>query len=244
MGAPLALLLALLLLWELLVRLLGLPRYVLPAPSSIVETFWLRWPILLEHSLVTASEVLGGLVGGCLLAFLLAPLMFLWPLASRALYPWLVISQNVPVFALAPLLVVWFGYGYASKLAMTILIVFFPITVSLLDGLRRTDTTRLHLMRSLGATRAQLFWKLHLPGAVPMWLSGMRLAAVYATVGAVIGEWVGAGAGLGYLMLSANAQLRVAEVFAAVLCLVPVGLLLLGGVTLLERWLLAWQRSE
>ncbi|MCH8904460.1 MAG: ABC transporter permease, partial [Bacteroidetes bacterium] len=122
---------------------------------------------------------------------------------------------NVPVFAIAPLLVVWFGYGFLPKVLMAAIIVFFPITVSTLDGLKRTDPDLVRLFRTMGATPAQMLWKLRVPAALPALFSGLKISAVYSTIGAVIGEWVGAGAGLGYLMLSANAQLRVAEVFGA-----------------------------
>jgi ABC-type nitrate/sulfonate/bicarbonate transport system permease component len=239
---PLGLAVLTVLAWEAGVRLFGLPRYILPAPSQVLAALWGNWPLFLAHSAVTLREVAGGAALGALVGTALALAMFHARPLEQALYPWLVASQNVPVFAIAPLLVVWFGYGYGPKVLMAAIIVFFPITVAALDGLKRTDPDQVRLFQTLGASPAQTLWKLRLPAALPSLFSGLKIGAVYSTVGAVIGEWVGAGSGLGYFMLSANAQLRIAEVFGAILCLIPIGLSLLGLVVLAERWLLPWQR--
>lgn len=238
---PALLIAALLVTWEAVVRLLGIPHYVLPAPSEVAWVLGARWPMFLRHFGVTLGEVVGGGLLGVTVGFTLGLLLFLSAPLEKALYPLLVLSQNVPVFAIAPLLVVWLGYGYASKVVMAAIIVFFPMTLSALDGLKRTDPDLIRLFRTMGATRWQVLLKLRLPAALPALFSGLRLSAIYSTIGAVIGEWVGAGAGLGYLMLSANAQLRIAEVFGAIVALTPVGLLLLGLIGLAERWLLPWQ---
>ncbi len=241
---PAVALLAVLAVWEAVVRGFALPHYILPAPSRVLVTLVERRDVLLWHTGVTLSEVLAGGVLGIAVGFALGVAMFWSAALEKALYPLLITSQNVPVFAIAPLLVVWFGYGWFSKVVMAAIIVFFPVTVAALDGLQRTDPDLVRLFRTMGARPAQIFWKLRLPAALPTLFSGLKMAAVFYTIGAVIGEWVGAGAGLGYLMLSANAQLRVAEVFAAILCLTPIGLLLLGAVVLTERWLLPWQRRS
>jgi ABC-type nitrate/sulfonate/bicarbonate transport system permease component len=229
-------------LWEGVVQAFGLPHYILPAPSGVLLTLITRRDVLLWHTGITLGEVVAGGALGIAVGLVLGMAMFFWAPLEKALYPLLITSQNVPVFAIAPLLVVWFGYGWFSKVVMAAIIVFFPVTVAMLDGLKRTDPDLVRLFRTMDARPGQIFWKLRLPGALPTLFSGLKLAAVYSTIGAVIGEWVGAGAGLGYLMLSANAQLRVAEVFAAILCLTPIGLLLLGAVMLAERWLIPWQR--
>jgi putative hydroxymethylpyrimidine transport system permease protein len=239
---PALALLALLGAWEAVVRGFALPHYILPAPSQVLLTLIARREVLLFHTGITLSEVLAGGALGIGVGLALGVLMFWSAPLEKALYPLLITSQNVPVFAVAPLLVVWFGYGWLSKVVMAAIIVFFPITVSVLDGLKRTDPDLVRLFRTMGARPVQIFWKLRLPAALPALFSGLKLSVIFSTIGAVIGEWVGAGAGLGYLMLSANAQLRVAEVFAAILCLTPIGLLLLGAVVLAEHWFLPWQR--
>lgn len=238
---PLLLLTLLVLLWEVGVRVLELPHYILPAPSLVARTLVTKWPVFAHHTLVTVIEVLGGASLGITLGMALGLLLFRSAPLEKALYPLLIASQNVPVFAIAPLLVVWFGYGYLPKIIMAAVIVFFPITLAMLDGLQRTDADLLRLFQSMGARQGQLMWKLRFPAALPALFSGLKLSVIYSTIGAVIGEWVGAGAGLGYLMLSANAQLRVAEVFGAIACLTPIGLILLGAVNLAERRLLPWQ---
>jgi ABC-type nitrate/sulfonate/bicarbonate transport system permease component len=238
---PLALLLGLLALWEAGVAWFEIPRYILPAPSLIAATLAAKWPVFLYHTGITLSEVALGAGLGMGAGLLLGLAMFFFAPAEKALYPVLVVSQNIPVFALAPLLVVWFGYGFLSKVIMAAIIIFFPITVSVLDGLKRTDADMVRLFQTMNATQVQILWKLRFPAALPALFSGLKLSAIYSTIGAVIGEWVGAGAGLGYLMLSANAQLRVADVFGAIFCLTPIGLGLLGLVVLAERWCVPWQ---
>ena len=239
---PLGLIVLVLLAWETGVRSLDVPHYILPSPSLVASTLVAKRAIFAKHTAVTLAEVAGGAALGITFGLAIGLAMYAFVPLERALYPLLVASQNVPVFAIAPLLVVWFGYGFFSKVVMAAIIVFFPVTVSMLDGLKRTDPDLVRLLRTMGARPGQILWRLRLPAALPTLFSGLKLSAVYATVGAVIGEWVGAGAGLGYLMLSANAQLRVAEVFGAIVCLTPIGLLLLGAVTLAERLLLPWQR--
>lgn len=239
---PLALVAMMLAIWEVGVRSLELPHYILPSPSLIFSVLVEKRGVFAYHTLVTMAEVFGGGVLGICIGFALGLSLFFSSLMEKALYPLLIASQNVPVFAIAPLLVVWLGYGFFSKVVMAAIIVFFPITISVLDGLKRTDPDLVRLFRAMGATPGQILFKLRLPAALPTIFSGLKLSAIYSTIGAVIGEWVGAGAGLGYLMLSANAQLRVAEVFGAILCLTPIGLLLLAAVTGLERLLLPWQQ--
>lgn len=229
-------------LWELGVFWTQTPHYILPAPSEIALAFMQRKELLLYHAAITLAETIGGGVLGVFVGALLALVMFSFRPLDVALSPLLVASQNVPVFAIAPLLVVWFGYGFASKVVMAAVIVFFPITRCTLDGLRSTDADWVRLFRTMGATQPQLLWKLHVPAALPAIFSGLKLAAAYATIGAVIGEWVGSGAGLGYYMLAANAQLRIAEVFAAILCLVPIGMGLVCFVHGLELRALPWKR--
>jgi len=228
--------------WEGCVRLLGVPDYLLPPPSQILALIGAHPQLLLHHAGVTLAEVaLGfaiGLVGGVLLGILL----FSSPLLERAVYPLLILSQNIPVFAIAPLLVVWLGYGLWPKVVVAALIVFFPIVVNMIDGLKAVDPDLVRLMQVMEANRRQILLKVRLPGALPFILSGTKLGLIYSVIGAVIGEWVGSTAGLGYLMLYANRLLQVDLVFAAILILAVIGVGLFGTVSLLERLLLPWRR--
>lgn len=241
---PALLLAAMLGLWEAGVWFWEFPHYILPAPSEIGAILIEKRSVFLRHTGITALEVLVGGLLGISVGALLGVFLFLSEPFEKAFYPLLITSQNVPVFALAPLLVVWFGYGLASKVVMAAIIVFFPITLAMLNGLKRTDPDLIRLFRGLGASPWQMLWKLRFPAALPALFAGLKLSVIYSTIGAVLGEWVGAQGGLGYLMLSANAQLRIAMVFGAIFCLSPIGLSLLGLVTWLERRVLPWQHAS
>ena len=195
-AAPVAILLAVLGVWETSVHLLDIPRYILPAPSKIVVTLFMEHVQLLKHTLVTLEEMLLGFVLAVSIGVPLAVLMFEFPVLEKAFYPYVIGSQTVPVFAIAPLLVLWFGFGIASKVIMgTALIVFFAIVLNTLDGLKSTDPDTVNLFRILQATRWQILWKVRVPSALPFIFSGAKIGISISTIGAVIGEWVGAKAG-------------------------------------------------
>lgn len=231
---PLITLLGLLTLWQGLVWLSGVPPYLLPGPIRVLSTLWQTAPRLLSHGLITATEILLGFLLGGLLGLSSALLLVRFARVRRWLLPLLVLSQALPVFALAPLLVLWFGYGMASKVAMAVLIIFFPVTAAAYDGLRRTEVGWLDLARVMGASRWRLLWQLRLPAALPALASGLRIAAATAPIGAVVGEWVGASQGLGYLMLHANARMQIDLMFAA---LAVLSLFALGFYFILDRLL-------
>lgn len=205
--------------WQILVWLTSVPHYILPGPLRVAETLVLQAPLILQHAGATVTEVLLGIALGTLLGGLTAVQLMASPTALRLVLPVLVFSQSVPVFALAPLLTLWFGYGLGSKVAMAVLIIYFPVASAFLDGLRHTEPNLLEMGRSFGATPRQLLLRIRLPAALPSFGSGLRLAAVYAPIGAVIGEWVGASRGLGYLMLLANGRAKIDLMFAALLVL-------------------------
>lgn len=240
-AAPVAILLAVLGIWETSVHIFTIPRYILPPPSKIVVTVFVEHEQLLKHTLVTLEEMLLGFVLAVSIGIPLAVLMFEFPVLERAFYPYIIGSQTVPVFAIAPLLALWFGFGIASKVVMAALIVFFAIVLNTLDGLKSTDPDTINLFRILRATRWQILWKVRIPSALPFIFSGAKIGVSISTIGAVIGEWVGAKAGLGYLMLYANGQLQVSLVFAAIFCLTLLGLGLFGLMTLLERYVMPWR---
>jgi putative hydroxymethylpyrimidine transport system permease protein len=207
-------------LWQAAVWASGVPAFILPGPWRVAETLVLQAPLILRHAMVTASEVLLGIALGVLLGGLTALGLMLSRRALNFVLPLLVVSQAVPVFALAPLLTLWLGYGLASKVAMAVLIIYFPVTSAFLHGLRHSEPALIEMARSFGATPRQVLFRIRVPVALPALGSGLRLAAVYAPIGAVIGEWVGASQGLGYLMLLANGRAKTDLMFAALLVLV------------------------
>lgn len=241
---PILISLAILLIWEVTVFLRDIPRYILPAPSRILVTLIVERGQLLHHSWVTLQEMLFGFLLAICIGIPLGILMFEFPVLERAFYPYVIGSQTVPVFAIAPLLLVWFGYGIASKVIMATIIVFFAIVLTTLHGLKATDPDIINLFRIHRATRWQLLWKVRLPDALPYIFSGAKIGIAISTIGAVIGEWVGAKAGLGFLMLYANSQLQVSLVFAAILCLTFLGLTLFAFMTLLETLAMPWRRKH
>lgn len=238
---PLFILLSGLGIWEAAVQIYQVPHYILPAPSAIAVTLVHKRASLGYHALVTLQEMLLGFGLATTVGIVLAIAMFEIRVLERALYPYVIGSQTVPVFAIAPLLVLWLGYGIMSKVLMAAIIVFFPIVLNTLDGLKAADADTVNLLRVMRASRWQLLWKVQLPAALPFMLSGAKIGISISTIGAVIGEWVGAKAGLGRLMLDANSQLQVSLVFAAIICLTVMGLGLFGIMTLIERWLTPWR---
>ncbi|RMF87693.1 MAG: ABC transporter permease [Nitrospinota bacterium] len=227
--------------WELGVAVLGVPAYLLPPPSRIFQTFLESKALLVMHAWVTAQEIVVGFALAFVVGMGFAFLIVHSPLVEKALYPLIIASQTIPVFAIAPLLIVWFGYGIMPKVVMTALITFFPMVVNGVDGLRAADPDFLNLLRTLKATRWQLFWKVRLPAALPFFFSGIKIGVAVSVIGAVIGEWVGSDAGLGYLMLRANAQLQTDLVFAVIALLSLLGVGLFVFVVLIERIAIPWQ---
>lgn len=234
----------LLLLWQLVVSLSGAPPYILPGPLPVAEAFQDRFNLILQHAMTTFAEIILGLLIGTLFGATTA-LLLSWSARVRPwLLPVLVISQAVPVFALAPVLVLWLGYGMASKVAMAALIIFFPVTAAMFDGLRRTDPLFIDCARTLGAGRLDLLLHVRLPAALPAFASGLRVATAVAPIGAVVGEWVGSSSGLGYLMLHANARLQIDLMFAALFTLSILAVALYYGIDFLLRAAMPWQAGE
>jgi NitT/TauT family transport system permease protein len=243
---PVSLILALLI-WEFVVYLWNPPPFILPPPLLVWDrlTLVLLDGSLLRHTLVTLSEVISGLVLGVCVATSLGYALAKWPAVERLLSPYVVASQSVPIVAIAPLLVIWFGPGMASKVLICALIVFFPVLVNTVVGLNSVPDDLRDLMRSLKATRWQTFRLLEAPAALPVFLGGLRIGATLAVIGAVVGEFVGADRGLGFLINRARGQYDTALVFVALIALVLMALGLYGLVILLERRWLSWRdRSD
>ena len=205
--------------WQVLVTTTGAPHFILPDPWRVAKVAFQNRGLIAEHALVTATEVFLGLLIGTSLGAVTAIQLAIWPKAARLVLPLLVFTQAVPVFALAPILTLWFGYGMASKIVMAVLIIYFPVTSSFYDGLSRVPPALLDLAKTMGASDTQTMFRIKIPHALPSLASGLKLAAVYAPIGAVIGEWVGASQGLGYLMLLANGRAKIDLMFASLIAL-------------------------
>ncbi len=226
--------------WWLLVIVTGLPPFILPAPDRVMRALWTARVTIAENAWVTLVEVLAGLVLGALLGALTAIQLAMSPAARTLVRPILVFFQAVPVFALAPILTLWLGYGIWSKLAMALLIIFFPVTSAFYDGLTRTPQGYLDLARVMQADPRAVMLRVRIPNALPALASGLRLAAVYAPIGAVIGEWVGASKGLGFLMLQANGRAQTDLMFASLIVLATMTVLLHIAVDRAARAITAW----
>jgi putative hydroxymethylpyrimidine transport system permease protein len=233
-----------LLAWQAAVLITAVPAYILPSPLAVLRAGVANAGLLGGHAAVTAGEILAGFLIGAGLGSATAVAMARFAAVRRWVLPVVVASQAIPVFALAPVLVLWLGYGPASKVAMAVLVIYFPVTAAFLDGLRRTDPGWLDLASVMGARGwATMRW-IRIPAALPALGSGLRMAAAVAPIGAVIGEWVGSSAGLGFLMLHANARLRVDLMFAALALLAAMGLLLFFAVDRAVRRAVPWMAES
>lgn len=232
--------------WQIVVALGQLPPYILPGPWAVAVSLWRHTGLLLGHAGVTALEIVLGMLLGTLLGSGSALVLGYSRRARRWLLPVLIASQAIPVFAIAPLLVLWLGYGLGSKIAMAMLIIYFPVTANFYDGLRHTPRGWLDLARVMLPTPQPWAVLRHIaiPAALPALASGLRVAAAIAPIGAVLGEWVGSSAGLGYLMLHANSRMQIDLMFAALLVLAALAVGLYFAVDSGLRCLLPWQPSH
>lgn len=235
---------AVIIVWQAIVSLTGLPGYILPAPMRVLNTLWNSRALIGEHASVTLLEVVIGLAIGAGLGVITAIQLAMSPSARLFLRPILVFSQALPVFALAPILTLWLGYGLGSKIAMAVLIIFFPVTSAFFDGLMNTPRGYLDLAQTMGASTRHIMLKIRIPAALPSLASGMKLAAVYAPIGATIGEWVGSSQGLGYLMLLANGRVKTDLMFAAMLTLGVMSVTLYALISLALDRLIDYERPS
>ncbi len=228
-------------LWQVVVWVTQVPSFILPAPVQVGAALLSYSNLIAFHASVTIFEIILGLIFGCVIGFTSAwAIMQFQPVRSWFL-PVLVASQALPVFAIAPILMLWLGYGMTSKIAMATLIIYFPVTAALYDGLRSTDSGWIDLARIMGASKHTLLKYIRLPAALPSLGSGMRIAAAIAPIGAVVGEWVGSSSGLGFLMLHANARTQVDLMFAALIVLAAFAILLYFGIDHLIKRIVFWQ---
>ena len=239
-----AIFISILLIWQIVVTLTSIEHYILPSPNRVLIALNQNYGILYKHSVITFSGIILGLILGVGLGFFSALLMGYYKLARDWLMPIVVISQAIPVFALAPILVLWIGYGLASKIAMATIIIYFPITAALLDGLIRTNKEQIYLAKIMGASSWSIIKNIKLPSAMPSFASGVRIGAAVAPIGAVVGEWVGSSGGLGYLMLHANAKMQIDLMFAALFILALIATLTYFSIDKLMKNLIYWSAQS
>lgn len=232
--------------WHLLTRYSGIPNFILPSPQSVWARFLraLNDGTLLYHTWITFTEVVLGLLAGVLFATVVGYLLAKSRSLEKVLSPYIVASQAIPIIAIAPLLVIWLGDGILSKVVICALIVFFPVLVNTIVGVRAVPTALYDLMNSLHATRMQILWKVEVPASLPVFLGGLRIGATLSVIGAIVGELVDAEAGLGFLLQLGDFQYDTPMVFVAVFTLIALALMLYGIVKLLEVRFLKWQERS
>ena len=226
---------AILTMWQLLSVSGLIPSYMLPSPMEVVQAFIHERVLLWENAIITLQEAFVGLAVGVSVGFCIAVLMDTFEVLYRAFYPILVLTQTIPTVAIAPLLVLWFGYEMAPKVILIVISTFFPVTVGLLDGFRSADRDAIGLLRSMGASRWQIFQYVKCPSALPQFFSGLRIAAAYSVVGAVISEWLGGFGGLGVYMTRVKKAFAFDKMFAVIFLISAISLALMALVDLAER---------
>lgn len=232
--APLIAFVVLLAIWECWVYWKEIPLYILPSPSKIVLSLYSEWEVLSNHAAVTLEETFIGLVIATLLGMLMAIFMDRFKLFRSAIYPLLVVSQTIPVIVLAPIFIIYLGFGLAPKILIVVLMCFFPIVINFADGMEQVDPNQVNLVRLFGARSWQVYTMIKIPAAAPSLFSGLKVAATYSITGAVVGEWLSSNSGLGYFMLRAKNGFMLDKVFACVVVVVVLSLCMNGLVKLLE----------
>ncbi len=234
----------LLLVWHFSCSLGLVPSFMLPSPEAVITALVTEFPLLMQHARVTLAEAAYGLAAGVAVAFVAATLMDRFRFLYKALYPLLIITQTIPSVAIAPLLVLWMGFEMAPKVTLVAITTFFPITIGLLDGYAAADREAAELLRSMGASRGQIFRHLKFPAALSHFFSGLRVSASYAVVGAVISEWLGGFEGLGVYMTRVKKAYAFDKMFAVIVFITAVSLLLMLCVSLLRKLAMPWEKYE
>ncbi len=232
-----------LILWQGITMLGLVEAFLLPSPVQVLKAFIEEWPKLLEHSMITLAEAFIGLGCGILLGFGIAVIMDRFEVIYRAFYPLIVVTQTIPTVAIAPLLVLWFGYEMTPKVILIVITTFFPIAVGLLNGFRSVDEDAIHLLQAMGASKMQIFRFLKLPSAMSQFFSGLRISASYAMVGAVISEWLGGFGGLGVYMTRVKKAFAFDKMFAVIFLISIISLILMKGVDFLQKKCMPWEKE-
>lgn len=233
-----------LLIWQLLCSFGIIADYLLPSPIKVAKAFAQSFDELMHHAKTSLLESFLGLAIGLVLACILAIIMDRFNIIHKMVYPLLVITQAVPVVAIAPLLVLWGGYGIAPKVVLIVIVCFFPIAIGLLDGLRSADHDQINLLRAMGAGRWQIFWHIKLPGALPSFFPGFKVSVSFSIVGAVIAEWLGGNSGLGVYMTRVRKSYAYDKMFAVIFLVVAISLILVWLAGLLEKLCMPWKTQN
>lgn len=242
--APIVFILILLGLWEIVVRTGGIEKYIMPAPSDIIKVLHNDFKTMIPHILATLYEGFVGFVIAIILSIILAIIMDMMPLIKKSLYPVLVISQTIPTIALAPLFIIWFGFGALPKIIVVVIVCFFPIVISIVDGLEGVDKDLINHFKLMGASKLNIFMHLKLPYGMINFFSGMRIAATYSIMGAVIGEWLGGDKGLGVYMTRARSAYALDKMFAAIVIIVIISMTIFILVSIIEKIFTPWNNSK
>jgi len=229
-------------LWETIIQRTHIEPWILPAPSQILTTLFETRALLFQHALVTIVESVIGLIVAIIFALIAATLMYSFDVVKKALYPILVISQTIPIIALAPLFIIWFGFGLLPKVLVVALVCFFPITVNLIDGFALLDKTILQHLQIMGATKRQILQKAVLPASMPFFFSGLRIAGSYTVLTAVVAEWLGAQSGLGVFMIRASKSYATDRVFAIIVIISMISLLIVAIIDCIYFYVVPWKR--
>jgi ABC-type nitrate/sulfonate/bicarbonate transport system permease component len=242
--APLIAVIVIILIWYLCCENEVVPAYMLPSPSDVIKAFVNNFSVMMKQAKVTLQEACYGLGIGVVLAFIVASLMDRFSFLYKAIYPILVITQTIPTIAIAPLLVLWMGFGMAPKITLVVITTFFPISIGLLGGYQSVDPDAINLMRAMGANRYQIFRYVKLPNATASFFSGLKISASYAVVGAVVSEWLGGFEGLGVYMTRVKKAYAFDKMFAIIVFISAISLVLMGLVALLEKVSMPWTKNE
>ena len=242
--APIIAIIVVVLIWYFCCEGEVVPAYMLPSPKDVALAFINNFSIMMKQASITLQESIFGLGIGVGLAFVISTLMDRFDFLYKAIYPILIITQTIPTIAIAPLLVLWMGFGMAPKITLVVITTFFPIAIGLLNGFKSVDPDAINLMRSMGANRYQIFRYVKLPNSVPSFFSGLRISASYAVVGAVVSEWLGGFEGLGVYMTRVKKAYAFDKMFAVIVFISVISLVLMGVVALLEKASMPWEKKS
>ena len=240
--APSIIIAVLLMIWQILSMVNIIPKFMLPSPFEVVKAFVYDFPLLMEHTKITLLEAFLGLGLGIILGFAVAVVMDRFEYAYKMIYPVLIISQTIPTVAIAPLLVLWLGYGILPKITLIVMTSFFPITIGLLDGFRSADKDMLNLLKTMEATPFQNFVHVKLPGSLGYFFAGLRISVSYSIIGAVVAEWLGGFSGLGVYMTRVRKSYSFDKMFAVIFLISAISLLLMYLVKKIQKWCMVWEK--